>query len=492
MTVTLDGRSLTIESAMDVVKGGASLKVSPESTRRMARFRSILEQKIARGQGAYGVDTGVGSLSDRPVKGDDLKRLQLNLVRSHSAGVGDPMPLDVVRSAMLIRINSLLNGNSAVRPIVVDLLAGMLNNDVTPYVPSFGSLGASGDLVPSAHMALTLVGEGKAYHRSSLVDSASALSAAHLKPLVALEAKEGLSLINGTCFTTAFGAIAVHRGKLLLEAANSAVALTAQAQNACMQSYDKRLVGLKRNAGQQYIAKRLRELMKGSRMVRLGAIPQDPYSIRCVPQVHGSLKDALDFAERITVDEMNSVSDNPILFEDGEVLHGGNFHAQPVAMSLDFLSIALSYLAVMSQSRINLLLTKAPRRAKYMARTPGLESGLMILQYTATALMADNATLVYPQSAYPANVSEGVEDHASHGVNAGLKALSVAANVSRVLAIEFICASNALRTEHDGMSASSRRLCDSLKGLSPLLDGDRSLGEDIERVAEAITGGKIS
>jgi histidine ammonia-lyase len=490
MVITLDGRSLTLESAMRVAEGGTTVKIGPESTRRMAKFRSLLEQKLVRGKVAYGVDTGIGSLSGKLVRLDDLEEMQLNLVRSHSAGVGDPMPLEVVRAAMLIRINSLLNGNSAARPVVAEQLAGMLNKGVTPHVPRFGSLGASGDLVPAAHMALTMVGEGKAYYQGRLLESAKALSAASLKPLV-LQAKEGLSLINGTCFTAAFGMMAVHRGRLLLKAADSSVALTAEALHACSQSFDERLIGLKKNPGQEYVARRLRRLLKGSRRLRLEPIPQDPYSIRCAPQVHGSLKEALDFAQGITVGEMNSVSDNPVLFEDGAVLHGGNFHAQSVAMSLDLLSIALSYLGVMSLARINLLLTRTPQETRYMARRPGLESGLMILQYTATALTADNATQIYPQSAYPSNVSEGVEDHASHGVNAGMKAMAVVANVSRILAIELICASNALRSEQDGMSAHSRRVCASVRGLSPLLSGDRALGEDIERLSEMITVGKL-
>ncbi|MGP8125360.1 MAG: HAL/PAL/TAL family ammonia-lyase [Nitrososphaerales archaeon] len=490
MAITLDGHSLNLESAMRVAVGGSAVKITPESLRRMAKFRSVLEQKISRGEMVYGVDTGIGSLAGRPVRAEDLEELQLNLVRSHSAGVGDPMPLEVVRAAMLIRINSLLIGNSAARPIVAEHLAGLLNKGVIPYVPRFGSLGASGDLIPSAHMALTMIGEGKAHHGGRVVDSARALSASSMNPLV-LKAKEGLSLINGTCFTTALGAIAVHDGMLLLEAGNSSVALAAEALGACSQSFDAKLIGMKKSRGQDYVAKRLRKFLTGSRRIRQEPLPQDPYSIRCAPQVHGSVKEALDFAEPIVVGEMNSVSDNPVLFEDGTVLHGGNFHAQPVAMALDLLSIALSYLGVMSLARISVLLTRTPQDRKFMARRPGLESGLMILQYTAMALAADNATQMYPQSAYPASVSEGIEDHASHGVNAGMKARAVIANVSRILAIELICASNRFPSNLDGVSAHSRRVCAEVRGRSPLLDGDRALSEDIERVTEAITAGKL-
>ena len=490
MVVTLDGRSLTLESAVGVAERGAKVRASVPSLRRMEKFRTLLERKLARGEVVYGVNTGFGSLSNKAVRLGNLKELQLNLVRSHSAGVGNAMPPEVVRAAMLIRLNSLLNGNSAVRTEIAELMVGMLNKGVTPLVPEFGSLGASGDLVPSAHMALAIIGEGKAYYRHKLIESRRALALSRLRPAVR-QAKEGLSLINGTCFTTALACIATSRGRVLLGAANSTVALTGEVIGACSQSFDERLVGVKMDPGQDLVARRIRAILKGSLRVRTDPVPQDPYSIRCVPQVHGSLSDALDFAEKITVGEMNSVSDNPVLFEDGSVLHGGNFHAQPVAMILDLLSIALSYLGVISLARVNLLLSRTPPETKYMAGKPGLESGLMILQYTATALAADNAKQATPQSTYPASVSGGVEDHASHGVNAGMKALAVAKNVSRILAIELICASNLLGSDDGGVSEHSVKVCQTVRADSPLLRGDRSQAEEIERVAERISSGEL-
>ncbi len=489
MAVLLDGRSLSLGSAVSVAEGGSKVSISPSAAKRMSRLRSTLEGKVGRGEVVYGIGTGVGSLAGTRIPAGSMEELQVNLIRSHSAGVGDPMPAEVVRAAMLIRINSLLNGNSAARPVVAERLAAMLNKGVTPYIPRFGSLGASGDLIPSAHMALTLIGEGRAYYGGRLLDSSKALSSSSIEPL-SLKAKEGLSLINGTCFTTAFAAVAVSRGKTLLDAGNSAVAMSAEALHACPQSFDARLVGLKRNSGQQHAAKRIRQLLRGSSRLRQEPLPQDPYSLRCVPQVHGAVKEALDFAEGIAVGEMNSVSDNPVIFEDGSVLHGGNFHAQPVAMALDLLALALSYLGVISLARINILLARTPENRKFMARRPGLDSGLMILQYTATALAAENSTLIYPQSAYPANVSDGVEDHASHGVNAGIKALSTADNVSRILAIELICASNRLGGDLSGLSPHSRRICEGVRRVSPLLEEDRPMAEDIAREAEAVVSGR--
>lgn len=490
MPVTLDGRSLTVEQAMEVADRGATVRASSSSLKRMEKFRSLLDSKLGRGQVVYGVNTGFGSLSGKTVRLGNLKELQLNLIRSHAAGVGTPMPAEVVRAAMLIRINSLLNGNSAVRTSVAELLVEMLNRHVTPYVPRFGSLGASGDLVPSAHMALTMVGEGRAYRRGKLVESKEALASSKLKPIV-LQAKEGLSLINGTAFTTALACVATVRGKALLEAANSSVALSSEVLGACSQSFDERLVGVKLDPGQEYVAKRVRSLLKGSHRVREEPVPQDPYSIRCSPQVHGSLKDALDFAEKLTVSEMNSVSDNPILIEDGTVLHGGNFHAQPVAMALDLLALAISYLGVISQARTGLLLSQTPPETKYMAAKPGLESGLMILQYTATALAAENAKEVYPESAYPASVSGGIEDHASHGVNAGMKALAVAENVSKILAIEVICASNILGSDETGLSEHAIEAARAVRSASPLLSGDRSQADEIEGLSKTILTGRL-
>ena len=490
MVVVVDGQSLTLDSVVEVAEGSATVRASPASLKRVEMFRALLEEKLKRSEVVYGVNTGFGSLSDKAVRPEDLEKLQLNLIRSHSAGVGTPLPAEVVRAAMVIRLNSLLNGNSAVRREVAELIIGMLNEGVTPLVPEFGSLGASGDLIPSAHMALAMVGEGMVLFKGKVAESQEALVAADLRP-IRLHAKEGLSLINGTAFTSALGCVATHRGVILLRTANSALALTAEALGACSQAFDERLAGVKRDPGQRAVAEDLRSLTAGSRRMRSEPVPQDPYSIRCGPQVHGSLKDATDFTEKIVVNEINSVSDNPILFEDGTVLHGGNFHAQPVAMALDLLSLALSYLGVMSLARIHYVLSKTPSGSKYMAGKPGLESGLMILEYTATALAADNAKNVYPESSYPASVSGGIEDHASHGVNAGLKALQVASNVSRIVAIELICSSNILGSDMNGVSEHARKVCDRVRGSSPLLKGDRAMGGEIEAIGRQILAGKL-
>jgi histidine ammonia-lyase len=490
MPVTLDGSSLTLEAVSRVAKEGDKVKVSLSSIRTMERFRKLLMDKLDGGEVVYGVNTGFGALSDKGIPRGHIKQLQLNLIRSHAIGVGAPMSEELVRAAMLIRLNGMLNGNSAVRPEVATLIMGMLNGKVTPLVPRFGSLGASGDLAPSAHMALTMVGEGKAYHEGRLIEARLALSRAGLKP-IELAAKEGLSLINGTCFTAALACITTRRARLLLEAANSSAALTAEVIGACIQSFDGKLMELRRFRSQAQVARQIRSMLRGSHRVRLTPVPQDPYSIRCVPQVHGSTWEAVDLAERIVTEEINAVTDNPVLTEDGEVLHGGNFHAQPVAMALDFLSIAMAYLGTISLARIHLLLSHSPADMKFGARNPGLESGLMVAEYTASALSADNAKEIYPSSTYPANVSAGTEDHASYGVNSGLKAITVSENISKILAIELLSASNRIRPFEKELSRHDSRVCSKVRSISPPLRGDRSLSEELEKLAMVVLNGEL-
>lgn len=485
MAINLNGASLTVRDVVRIAEADENVIVGRPALKRMEKFRSMLEGRIARGEVIYGVNTGFGSLSEKVIPPDEVKSLQLNLIRSHAVGVGAPLPVPVVRAAMAIRLNGLLRGNSAVRPQVATFLLGMLNSGVTPFVPCFGSLGASGDLAPSAHMALTMVGESKAYLGGELMDSRDALGRARLAP-IQLEAKEGLSLINGTCFSAALACITIDRGRLLLESANASVALAGEALGACMQAFDQRLMQLRNLEGQRSAAEQIAQMLEGSERTRQSPVPQDPYSIRCAPQVHGSVVDALTFAQNIVEGELNSVTDNPVFAADGDVLHGGNFHAQPVSMAMDLLGLALSYLGGMSLARIHLLMTRSTPEHRFMANEPGLESGLMVAEYTASALAAENAKDVYPLSSYPANVSQGVEDHASYGVNTGLKALKVTENVAKILAIELICSSNLTRPFEGSLSAYDSKVTAFVRSVSPTLSGDRSISTEIEQLAAEI------
>jgi histidine ammonia-lyase len=491
LTVRLDGDSLTVDAVVRVAEKGEKVAIAPASLRRMAKFRALLEERVRRGDVIYGVNTGFGSLSSKVIPTSSVRQLQLNLIRSHAIGVGEPLPVEVVRAAMIIRLNGLLKGNSAARPRVASMIMGMLNGGVTPFVPRFGSLGASGDLAPSAHMALTMIGEGQTYYDGMLVDSKTALRRAKLKA-IALEAKEGLSLINGTPFTTALASLSIHRGYTLLETANASVALTADALKACTEAFDERLMRMRRAEGQKQVAKTISRMLKGSKRVRSKPLPQDPYSIRCAPQVHGSTMDALSFARRIVDGELNSVTDNPVFTESGDTLHGGNFHAQQVAMALDLLSVAIAYLGVISLARIHLLLTNSPSSHKFLAREPGLQSGLMVGEYTASALVAENEKDVHPLSTFPANVSAGIEDHASYGVNAGLKTVKVAENTARILAIELVCSSNYAKPFDGELSPYDAKVCRYIREISPPLTDDRSLSQELEGLGRAILAGLIS
>jgi histidine ammonia-lyase len=490
LAVRLDGDSLTIDAVVRVAERGEKVVIAPPSLRRMARFRALLEERVRKGDVIYGVNTGFGSLSSKVIPTSSVRQLQLNLIRSHAIGVGSHLPVEVVRAAMTIRLNGLLKGNSAARPALASLIMGMLNARVTPFVPRFGSLGASGDLVPSAHMALTMVGEGQAHYDGMLLDSRVALRRARLKP-IALEAKEGLSLINGTSFTTALACLSIHRGETLLEAANASVSLTADALKACTEAFDERLMRMRKAEGQRLVAKRISKMLKGSKRVRSKPLPQDPYSIRCAPQVHGSTMDALGFARRIVDGELNSVTDNPVFTESGDTLHGGNFHAQQVAMALDLLSVAIAYLGVISLARIHLLLTNSPSSHKFLAMEPGLQSGLMVGEYTASTLVAENEKDVHPLSTFPANVSAGVEDHASYGVNVGLKTVKVAENTARILAIELVCSSNYVKPFDNELSPHDSRVCRLIRSISPPLTDDRSLSREVEGLGKALLAGLI-
>jgi histidine ammonia-lyase len=489
--LVLDGESMTIDTVYQIAFRGVKLDVSQQALERMSVFREKLEKKIAGNEPIYGVNTGFGVLSNRKINDHDLKKLQVNLIRSHSTGVDPPFSRQIVRCAMAIKLNSLLRGNSCVRPSVALMLKDMLNKDVVPVVPSVGSLGASGDLSPSAYIALVMIGEGKSYYKGELTESRLALRKAGLSPIT-LEPKEGISLINGTSFTTAIGCVVILLGKKLLDFANSCVSLTGEVLRISLQSFDEDLMQLRGQLGQILMARDIMAKLKGSKNTRSSAVPQDPYSIRCSPQVHGSVYDAISFAQAVVETELNAVTDNPVMKEDGMILHGGNFHAQPIAMVLDLLSLALSYLGDLSLARIHQLMRASEQNRMFYARKPGLESGLMLTEYAATAIMNKNSNLVHPSSSYPANVSGGVEDHASHGVNAGLKALCVADNVAKVLAIELICNSNALEPDQaDRLSPHCAKLLSKVQAISQPLAEDRPLGDDIERLSSYILGFRV-
>jgi histidine ammonia-lyase len=439
--VELDGRHLTLE-AIEAVAGGAPVRIAPAARERVALAREFVENRFAEGEPIYGVTTGFGRLANIPVDPADAVALQLNLVRSHAAGTGAPLDIPLVRAASVLRANSLSAGHSGVKPETLDLIVAMLDRGVTPVVPCQGSVGASGDLAPLAHMTLSLIGEGEAFYRGERLPSAVALGRAGLKP-IALGAKEGLALVNGTQVMTGIAALGLLRAEGLAAAADAIGAMSLEAYLGTERVFDRRLNDLRPHPGQERVASNLRALLAGSEIVQSHAEcgrVQDPYSFRCIPVVHGAARDTLAHVRRVTEIEANSVTDNPLVFpEDGDFLSGGNFHGEPIALAIDVLKIALAEFASIAERRLYLLLNAEDRGLPlFLARRLGLESGLMIVQYTAAALVNDNKGLAWPSSVDSIPTSAGQEDHVSMGMTSANNLVRVLDNVEGALACELV------------------------------------------------------
>lgn len=508
--VRVNGQNLSLADVALVARGvgGAWPQVGmDEATRaRVAAARAVVDRIVEAGRAVYGITTGFGKFSEITISREETEDLQRNLLMSHAAGVGPLLPRDAVRAAMLLRANTLAKGFSGIRPETVDLLLGMLNRGVHPLIPSQGSLGASGDLAPLAHMALVLIGLGEAEvapdpaSPGERLSGREALRRAGLEP-VRLNAKEGLALINGTQVLTAIGALAVHDAATLAESADVVAALTAEALRGIGAAYDPRLAAVRAHPGHARTAANLRRLLAGSDNITApGELRvQDAYSLRCIPQVHGASRDALEHVTGVILREMNSATDNPLVFGPGEadVVSGGNFHGQPVALAMDYLGIALAEWANISERRterlVNPHLSGLPA---FLTRHGGLHSGLMILQYTAAALVSENKVLAHPASVDSIPTSAGQEDHVSMGSIASRKARQILDNAARVLGIELLCACQALDLGGpDGGPARMGRATAAayrrLRQAVPPLDGDRVQAPDMERAAELVVSGEI-
>jgi histidine ammonia-lyase len=417
--------------------------------------------------------------------------LQRNLLRSHAVGVGPPLPEDVVRAILLLRANTLAAGRSGVRPEVIDLLCDMVNRHVHPAIPRHGSVGASGDLAPLAHAALVLIGEGEAIDQGKRRPGADALRAAGLKPLE-LGPKEGVSLINGTQVMTAIGCLALHDAEVLATTADVVGAMSAEALRATDRAWDQELHATRPHPGQQAVAANLRSLMAGSANVashRMGdPRVQDPYSVRCMPQVHGASRDALAYTRRVLEVEINSVTDNPIVFaEDHRVVSGGNFHGQPVAIALDLATIAVAELADISEARVDRMTNgHTSGLPPFLTRHPGMNSGFMVAQYTSAALVTENRLRAFPASVESLPTSAGMEDHVSMGVHAAHKLVDVVRNTREVLAIEALCAAQALDLLEARTGPGVEEARRVVRERSARLDQDRALSGDITAMADAI------
>jgi histidine ammonia-lyase len=504
----INGNDLTLEAVREVAVEKRPVLLAPDAREAVNRARAVVDALVAGNKISYAITTGVGKLSDVHIVGDQVRELQINLVRSHAVGVGEPLAISDTRAMMLLRANSLAKGHSGVRAITIDTICEMLNRGVTPMVPSQGSVGASGDLAPLAHLALALIGEGECFsqdEKSARAASADALKRAQIKPL-ALEAKEAVSLINGTQAMLAIGTLMLLAAETLVDTADVIGAMACDALKGTNVAFDERIQRVRPHAGQIKTAANLRRLLEHSELREshrdCGRV-QDAYSLRCIPQVHGAVRDTLAHCRLIFETETNSAVDNPLVFVtnpklidgEGDVLSGGNFHGQPLAFALDFLAIALSALAGISERRLERMVNPALSEGlpPFLAPGAGMNSGFMMPQVTAAALVSENKVLAHPASVDSITTSGNKEDFVSMGMTAANKLKKVVENTRNALAIEAMAAAQALdflaplKTSKPLQQAHA-----AIRGVCATMDKDRVMYRDFARIADLIASGKIA
>jgi histidine ammonia-lyase len=495
-SLPIDGRSLTLEQFLSVVRGRSTVSLTAEARAAILASRAVVDAAIRRGRAVYGVTTGFGQLSDKIVPANQAKELQLALVRSHSSGAGEPLPEEVVRGLLLVRANSLARGHSGVRPVVVETLLAVLNRDLVPYVPSQGSVGASGDLAPLAHVALALIGEGEFVGPQGARRPAAAVLVDHGIAPLELAEKEGVALVNGTSLMASYLSLAVADALELFDTALVAAAVSFDALEGNPEALDDRLGELRNFPEQRAVATALRHLLAGSTLspLRPEYRGQDPYTLRCIPQVLGATRLAIDLARRVAEAELNAVSDNPVVFPPDEFVGGGNFHGENLAFALDMLAVGLAPLAAFSERRTARLVHPALNRGlpAFLAPSPGLSSGFMIPQYLAAALVNENVSYAHPASAASLPTSADQEDFVSMGAWAGAKLRRLIANARTVLAVELLVGAQALelRRPKSGGRGSEAALRAVRELVAPWAV-DRSPAPDIDRLAGAIADGSI-
>ena len=504
----INGNDLTLEAVREVAAEKRAVLLAPDARETVNRARAVVDALVAHDKISYAITTGVGKLSDVHIVGDQIRELQINLVRSHAVGVGEPLSTADARAMMLLRANSLAKGNSGVRAVTIDTICEMLNRGVTPMVPSQGSVGASGDLAPLAHLALALIGEGECLHeekKGGRIPSGEALKGAQIKPL-ALEAKEAVSLINGTQAMLAVGTLMLLAAETLVDTADVIGAMACDALKGTSVAFDERIQNVRPHAGQSKTAANLRRLFEGSEIREshreCGRV-QDAYSLRCIPQVHGAVRDTLAHCRAVFEIEMNSAVDNPLVFVknpkamdgEGDVLSGGNFHGQPLAFALDFLAIALSALAGISERRLERMVNPALSEGlpPFLAPGAGMNSGFMMPQVTAAALVSENKVLAHPASADSITTSGNKEDFVSMGMTAANKLKKVVENTRNALAIEAMAAAQAI--DFLAPLKTSKRLQQThaaIRAVCATMENDRVMYQDFARLAELIASGRVA
>ncbi|MFN3429022.1 MAG: histidine ammonia-lyase [Candidatus Sericytochromatia bacterium] len=495
--IPVNGRDLTIYDVFLVSMKQSPVFVPANCQAAMRRSRAVVEKMLAEDRVVYGITTGFGFMKDRKISIDEVETLQRNLIMSHAAGVGAPLPTPVARAMMLLRVNALVKGFSGIRPEVVELLVEMLNRGVHPIIPSQGSVGASGDLSPLSHLALVVIGEGKAEYKGMVLSGRDALEAAGLEPIV-LSAKEGLALINGTQAMGALGCLALEQGRMLAKVADIACAASVEALMGSNAPYQSAVHMLRPHTGQMAAARNLTRLTAGSQLMashRDCGMVQDAYSLRCAPQVHGATRDTIAYARGIFHIEINAVTDNPLIFADREeAVSAGHFHGQPLALPLDFLGIAIAELGSISERRTERMVNPSLSNGlpAFLTPKPGLNSGYMIAQYTAASLVSENKVLCHPSSVDSIPTSANQEDHVSMGTTSARKLQRIARNVSHVLAIELLCAAQGVELRSSlptgkGVAAAVAFI----RTVVPHLEEDRIIAEDIRKLQEKIEDGSL-
>ncbi len=494
-TILLGDPSLPLSTLVALSRPGGRIALSKQARRNVQRSRAVVERAVKSGATMYGINTGFGKLAGVRIPDDQLEQLQENLLLSHATGVGEPLAVDASRLAFALRIHNLALGYSGVRPELLEQAMALWNGGFVPVIPSQGSVGASGDLAPLSHMALPLIGRGEVHDGGRVISGAAALKRLGREPLV-LREKEGLALINGTQIMTAIGCLCVHRAIVLAKTADVACAMTVEALRGSEKPFQERLHTVRPHEGQLATAANLRALLADSKVMpshaNCGKV-QDAYSLRCVPQVHGAAKDGIRYALDVLVTEANAVTDNPLVFPSGDVVSGGNFHGQPVSQALDFLKIAVSTLANISERRIEQLVNPdISGLPPFLAKNPGLESGFMIPQVVAAALASENKTLAHPASVDTVPTSANREDHVSMGVTAARHADRVVANTAKVLGIEVLCAAQGLDLGEKlrpgvGVDAAYRVL----RKKVPMLSQDRFLAPDLAAAEQLVEDGDL-
>ena len=483
--IQLDGESLSIEAVLRVARQKVPVQIAERALHKVKEGRRSVERILVSEKISYGINTGFGKFSEKVIDRKDLLQLQLNLIRSHAVGTGDPLPEDAARAVMLVRLNTLLKGRSGIRPELAKQIMTYLNSNVVPEIPRYGSLGASGDLAPSAHFALTLVGEGKLVRNGRSFPANVVLKELGIKPL-RLREKEGLAIINGTQVMTGLGCLLVSDALNFFDLLDIAAVFSLEALGGNIDAFESRVHNLRPIKGQTEVAERIRALSSLSKLIGRSKRVQDPYSLRCIPQVHGAFREVLDFARKIVEIEINSVTDNPIIFaEDDSVISAGNFHGQPIAVALDMLAVVIAEACTFSERRIDKLLSGLnPKLPLFLTEDSGLSSGMMVLQYTAAALNSKIALLATPAGLWTATVSAGQEDHSSMGMTSALKAQEMLHLAMKVVGIELICASQAAELlDEKALGTGSTTALKLIRQITHRVNEDRSMAEDLERLA---------